>query len=331
MKILVTGGAGFIGRWVVGVLLDLSHQVAVVDDLSRGSEENLEEYCFRDGFVGLHIADVTDHREVADCFFWDPDVCIHLASVVDVQRSLDSPREAFEVDLRGTLNVLEQCKQRNTRMVYVSTCMVYAAARDGKPISEEHPAIPLSPYAGVKLAAEKLVESYSRAYSISSTILRPFNVYGPFQGLGAEGGVVAKFVDHALRREALPVCGTGRQTRDFLYVEDCSGFIAAAALSERVSGMVLNAGTGRETSIGRLAEIVSVGKIPIEHVRHPHPNCEIDRMICDYSRARELLDWRPGVSLEDGVARTLAWAKATLNATKRTRKTNLAGSAPLVH
>jgi len=233
----------------------------------------------------------------------------HLAASISVQESLDNPEEAFQINVWGTLNLLEEARVKNTRMVLVSTCMVYQSAQGNRPTNESHPLLPLSPYASSKLAAENLTLSCYYAYHLPTMILRPFNTYGPFQKGGGEGGVISTFLHQKLRDEPLHIYGEGTQTRDFLYVEDCAEFIVKASLGEETCGQIFNAGSGKDISIAKLASLIANGSSSIRHVPHPHPQSEIQKMVCDFTKAKTLLGWKPRVNLEEGIARTREWTE----------------------
>jgi nucleoside-diphosphate-sugar epimerase len=248
---------------------------------------------------------VLDARRLREVFR-DVDACVHLAAQINVQRSIDRPEETFRNNVDGTFNVLEWCRRKDARLELVGTCLVYDAS-DGKPISENHPLRPASPYAGSKLAGEELALSYHRAYGLPVVVTRPFNTYGPFQRSDSEGGVVSIFIERKLRGLPILVYGDGHQTRDLLYVEDCADFIVRSLISKRAVGEVINAGTGRDVEINRLALMICGGKGIIKHVPHPHPQAEIRRLICDYSKAKKLLGWEPKTSLEEGIKKTEEW------------------------
>jgi len=236
MKVLVTGGAGFIGRWVVKYLLGRECDVWVLDNLSSGKKENIFEF-EKDPCFNFVKGDILQRSLVEELFELDFDVCLHLAAAINVQESLINPEECFEVNVRGTFNILEEARKKDTKVVLISTCMVYKKARDDKPIDEDHPLCPLSPYAATKLAAENLALSYYHGYGLPVAILRPFNTYGPFQRTDNEGGVIPIFILRTLKGGVLKVYGRGTQTRDFLYVEDCAEAIVRTALSSRVWGL----------------------------------------------------------------------------------------------
>lgn len=309
MRIVVTGGAGFIGRWVVDALHARREEVVVLDDFSNGSEQNIKEFMSSKSFEVVR-GDVADPRAVARAFERRVDSCVHLAASIEVQKSILDPMRSFQVNTMGTAHVLEACRAADVPLTIVSTCMVYDMATPDGAIAEDHPVRPASPYASSKLAAEYLALSYHRTYGLPVSVLRPFNTYGPYQKANQEGGVVSIFVARALRGEALQVFGDGTQTRDFLYVDDCVDLILRASSDRRAAGQVLNGGSGRELAINDLARLIAGPDGKIVHVPHPHPQSEIRRLRSDNSRAAKLLGWRPRVPLEEGIARLRRWMAA---------------------
>lgn len=311
LNILVTGGAGFIGRWVVNRILKDGHQVWVLDDLSNGRMENLEDMKINKNFKGFIEGDIKDIRVLNHLFNKKFDICYHLAASINVQDSIDNPKCTFDNDVIGTFNILEQCKRHHVKVVFMSTCMVYEQAWGGEEISETNRVKPASPYAGSKLAAENMVLSYFYAYGLPATVIRPFNTYGPYQKTGGEGGVVAIFLKNKLAGKPLEIYGEGTQTRDLLYVEDCARFVVKAGYSDRVDGEIINAGLGNDVSINTLAELIVKDETRIKHLEHIHPQSEIPKLVCDYRKANELLDWEPEYSLEAGIKKTEEWIKST--------------------
>ena len=303
----MTGGAGFIGRQVVKELTNQQIEVYVIDNLSNGSKANLTELNESIFLKDIKIGDIKDQKLIADLFSQQFDICFHLAASIIVQDSIDNPVETFENDVVGTFNLLEQCRRSNTKMVFVSTCMVYDTASVSTAISEDHPTKPSSPYAGAKLSSENMVESYFYAYGLPVAILRPFNVYGPFQKSTGEGGVVSIFTERNLAGKALRIYGDGTQTRDLLYVDDCAEFIIKAGLSAKTNGETINAGYGHDVTINELAKMICEDTSRIEHVEHIHPQSEIQKLLCDYTKAKELLGWSPKTPLSEGLKRTEYW------------------------
>ena len=180
-------------------------------------------------------------------------------------------------------------------------------------IGEEHPTKPASPYAASKLSGEALTLSYFHAYGLPTTVVRPFNTYGPFQRSVGEGGVVAIFTRRSLLGEELRIYGDGTQTRDLLYVEDCARFVCDALRRDAAIGRILNAGTGTDVSVNELAALVEPDAARIVHVAHIHPQSEIAVLRCDARRARELLGWRRRSRSGTGSPATRAWMAERLS------------------
>jgi UDP-glucose 4-epimerase len=306
VKVLVTGAAGFIGRWVVGELLDRGHTVLPIDNLVAGDVANLADF---EGHPQLLPFEQGDVRDAAACRRWTAavDAVAHLAASISVQDSIDDPATTFENDVVGTFQLLEGARASGARVLFMSTCMVYDRATTPAGISETHPTKPASPYAASKLAGEALTLSYGHAYGLPTTVVRPFNTYGPYQRSVGEGGVVAIFSRLSLLGEPLRIYGDGTQTRDLLYVEDCARFVCDALLSDVATGRILNAGTGVDVSVNDLAAAIEPDPGRIVHVEHIHPQSEIAVLRCDPRLATELLGWTPQVGLDDGLARVRAW------------------------
>ena len=309
MKALVTGGAGFIGRWLIKRLLDEGHLVYAIDDFSNGRRENMYEFFEEDSFRFLE-GDVRNERTLEKLFQEKYDIVYHLAAEINVQNSIDNPSQTIERDILGTFNILEHCRKQKTRVVFMSTCMVYDRSYDESGITEEHPTKPASPYAAAKLSGEALTLSYFHAYGLPTTAIRPFNTYGPFQKTNGEGGVVAIFVKQALKNEPLRIYGDGTQTRDLLYVEDCVDFIIRAGSNDLALGQIINAGTGNDVAINNLALMIAGTSKLIRHVPHIHPQAEIMKLKCNSSKARDLLGWEPKFSLEKGIEKTKKWIES---------------------
>ncbi|MGE5418065.1 MAG: dTDP-glucose 4,6-dehydratase [Acidobacteriota bacterium] len=312
MNMLVTGGAGFIGRWVVKKLLDQGHDVIALDDLSNGRIENIEEFNNNPKFEFIQ-GDIKNTSTLEKIFMnKEFSVVYHLAASINVQDSIDDPRTTFENDVVGTFNILEEARKQRAKTVFMSTCMVYDRSLDEYGITESHPVKPASPYAASKLAGEALTLSYYHAYGLPTVVIRPFNTYGPCQKSSGEGGVIAIFIKLYLEGQGLSIYGDGTQTRDFLYVEDCADFIIQSGLSSNVDGNIVNAGLGQDISINDLAQLVCGNKDSIKHIQHIHPQSEIMKLLCNYDKAKELLGWSPQISLEEGLARTGQWIKTQM-------------------
>ncbi|MDI3328507.1 MAG: SDR family oxidoreductase [Alicyclobacillaceae bacterium] len=300
MRVLVTGGAGFIGSHVVDRLVEDGHEVAVVDDLSTGREDRIGARVafYRMSVESAHLAEVfTAFR---------PEAVIHLAAQSNVPRSLDDPMADARINVLGTVNVLEQCRLYGVRkIVYASSAAVY-----GQPqylaIDERHPIQPISFYGISKYTPETYIQAYGQMYGLEYTILRYSNVYGPRQNSGGEGGVVSIFVDKLLRDEAPWIDGDGQQTRDFIYVEDVAAANVAALTVG--SGGIFNIGTGQETSIQRLWELLKemTGTSLKPLCRPPRPG-DIRASYFDNTKARRELGWEPRYDLREGLMCTIAY------------------------
>lgn len=311
MNILVTGGAAFIGRWVVKQLLKDGHNVWVLDDLSNGSRKNIEEISYHQHFIELIEGDIKDQELVEKLFLKKFDICYHLGASINVQKSIDEPRTTFENDTVGTFNLLDQCKNHYVKMVFMSTCMVYDCAASAEGIRETDPIKPDSPYAGSKIAAENMVLSYYYAYGLPVVILRPFNTFAPYQKSSGEGGAVAIFIKNKLEGKELNIYCDGTQTRDLLYVEDCAGFVVQEGYSDAVNGEIIKAGLGKDISINDLAKLVIKNESKIKRVTHIHPQSEIPKLLGNYEKAKRILGWEPITDLANGIRKTEEWIKVT--------------------
>jgi UDP-glucose 4-epimerase len=297
MRVLVTGGAGFIGANLVRDLLALDHDVVVLDDFSAGEHPYLDGLDLR--LVRGAVQDPGSvRRAVRGC-----EAVVHLAAVSGVARSVEHPERDFRANVEGTFNVLDAARRAGVhRVVFASSGAVLAGARP--PLSESQLPSPLAPYGASKLYGEAALQAFQSAYEVSGVALRLSNVYGPF--CSHKTSVVAAFARNAVRGRPLVVYGSGRQTRDFLHVADVTRAIGSALRSGATG--VLQLGTGVETSINRLAALVSETagrRLSIEH--RPSRGPEAGRNVTDITRARRVLRFNPRIELREGLASTLAW------------------------
>ena len=298
MKVLVTGGAGFIGSHIVDQLLAEGHQVVVVDDLSTGSLDNVNPQA---SFVRLSVLD----GELLGLFAREKfDAALHLAAQTIVGSSLEHPDIDARVNVLGTLQVLEGCRQHGVeRIIFASTAAVYGDTAD-LPVPEEAPGQPASFYGLSKLTAERYIQMYHALYGLNYLILRYANVYGERQGDRGEGGVVSIFAGCLCRNNRLNIYGDGGQTRDFVYVGDVAAANVAAVTTPQTN-RILNISSQTETSVNELAslfaEIAGEAACP---AYHPARSGDILRSTLRNREACAALDWQPRTGLREGLERT---------------------------
>ena len=298
MKVLVTGGAGFIGSHIVDQLLAEGHQVVVVDDLSTGSLDNVNPQA---SFVRLSVLD----GELLGLFAREKfDAALHLAAQTIVGSSLEHPDIDARVNVLGTLQVLEGCRQHGVeRIIFASTAAVYGDTAD-LPVPEEAPGQPASFYGLSKLTAERYIQMYHALYGLNYLILRYANVYGERQGDRGEGGVVSIFAGCLCRNNRLNIYGDGGQTRDFVYVGDVAAANVAAVTTPQTN-RILNISSQTETSVNELAslfaEIAGEAACPSYH---PARSGDILRSTLRNREACAALDWQPRIGLREGLERT---------------------------
>jgi len=299
VRAIVTGGAGFIGSHVVDALVAQGAEVAVVDSLIHGAQDNVATG------AELHVRDI---REPLDDVFdaVRPEAVLHLAAQADVRVSVERPVEDADVNVLGTVRILESARKHGAQVVFSSTGgAIYGDCTTSAP--EDSPCEPLSPYGTAKLAAEEYLRAYNRLYGTRHIALRYGNVYGPRQDPHGEAGVVAIFLGALARGEQARIFGDGMQTRDYVYVGDVARATLAALGHE---GGVFNVGTGRETSVAELYELcarVAGSDLPAEHA--PARLGELQRSFLDPTLAAEPLGFRAMVDLEDGLRSTWDWVQ----------------------
>jgi len=305
-RILVTGGAGFIGSELVRQLAGQGAEVIVVDSLVTGRRENLAG--IPGGRVRLVEADVRDGERVR-ALMRGVGLVFHLACR-GVRHSLHSPDENHDVNATGTLRLLSAARAaRVGRFVYVSSSEVYGTAQR-VPMDEEHPTLPSTVYGASKLAGEAYTRAFHRTYGLPAVVVRPFNSYGPrSHHEGDSGEVIPRFTLSCLARRPVVIFGDGGQTRDFTYVADTARGIALAGWATGCVGETINLAGGREIAVGDLAgevaAVVGCGPLRIDHDA-PRPG-DVRRLCGDGSKARRLLGFEPTVTLGDGLARLRDW------------------------
>jgi NAD dependent epimerase/dehydratase len=308
-NVLVTGAGGFIGSHLTEKLVDLRAKVrafvrynsrndwGLIETLPSHTKEKME----------VIMGDLRDSETIKSAMK-DVDVVFHLGALIAIPYSYIRPREVVETNIMGTLNILNSEKEyRPEKIIHTSTSEVYGTAQY-VPIDEKHPLQGQSPYSASKIGADKLAESFYRSYDLPITTLRPFNTYGPRQSARA---VIPTIITQALAQNKI-LLGSLEPTRDLSYVDDIvDGFIKAAE-SEKSTGEVINIGSGFEISINDLAnKIISLiakkVKIVSDAKRFRPPKSEVERLMADNSKAKELLGWEPKVSLDEDLRRTIDW------------------------
>jgi UDP-glucose 4-epimerase len=304
MKVLITGGAGFIGSNIVMQMLSDGHEVTVLDNLMSGHRSNLDP--FPD--VRFIEGDIRDEAAVAEAI-QGCEVVFHLAASVGNKRSIDYPLIDAEINVMGTMKVLEAARRVGVRKIVASSSAGIFGELKTLPIKEDHPVEPDTPYGSTKLCMEKLCLSYAKLYDIEAVCLRYFNVYGPNQRFDAYGNVIPIFAFKMLRSEPLTIFGDGEQTRDFVNVRDVVQANIKAAMSHGVSG-AFNTGSGDRITINHLASLLQKASGINATINHGPPRSgDVRDSLADISAAQAAFDFSPSVSLEDGLAEYMDWAK----------------------
>jgi UDP-glucose 4-epimerase len=309
MRVLVTGGCGFIGSHLVDVLLTKGDAVTVLDNLSSGTLDNLKTHMNNPTFQFIQ-GDIRDTTAVEKALM-NVEAVIHEAAIVSVPLSIENPVLTNEVNVLGTLNLLEaSVKAKVKRFVYVSSCAVYGDASK-LPINEDAPVMPLSPYASSKLAAEGHCTSFFENHGLETVRLRYFNVYGPRQASSEYAGVMVKFLERIRKDQPPVIFGDGEQTRDFVYVSDVVDATLLALNRDRVAGNIFNIGTGEVVTINKLCDVF-LELTEKEHLKPIFMDAkpgEIRHSQADITKAMKLLGYRPKVPLKKGVREFINWSE----------------------
>lgn len=303
MKILITGGAGFIGSNIADKYIEQGHQVSIVDNLSTGKRENLPKKAM------FYEADIREADKVKDIVAREkPEIISHHAAQLDVRRSVADPVYDASVNILGLLNVLEAAAENARKVIYISSGGVIYGEPKKLPVSEGAPKMPLSPYGIAKLTGEHYLNFYNKIKGLNYTIFRYSNVYGPRQDPHGEAGVIAIFSQLLVEGKTPKIFGNGEQTRDYIYIDD----VVAANVAALSGGdnEAFNIGTGKETSVNELFEIMRKafeysGKaeyLPVRAGELMYNSLAIDK-------AKKILDWQPEVELIEGVSRTVKWLR----------------------
>ncbi|MEB3846645.1 MAG: GDP-mannose 4,6-dehydratase [Desulfurococcales archaeon] len=298
-RVLVTGGAGFIGSHVVERLVEQEFDVVVLDDFSTGREENLASVIDR---ITLIRGSILDERALREALS-NVEAVIHLAARISVEESMRDPQLYYKVNVEGTRRLLEEARGKINLLVFMSSAAVYGSPIQ-LPIRESHPLRPLSPYGETKVLGERIMEKWARENQAVAVILRLFNAYGPRQEGNPYAGVVAKFLERISRRLPPVIYGDGFQTRDFINVRDVASLIAHVLIKPPQEGgaRIYNLGTGRETRIIDLAKLMaSLAGLNVEPIHKPAREGDIRRSVACIEKIRVETGWKPQIDLPKGL------------------------------
>ncbi|MFA6170419.1 MAG: SDR family oxidoreductase [Candidatus Margulisiibacteriota bacterium] len=302
MRILVTGGAGFIGSNIVDRYLEAGHEVAVLDDLSTGKEANLNPQAV------FFRKDLRDRDLAAAVLDFKPDIVNHLAAQIDVRKSVIDPIHNADINELGTLNLLNAARDAKIKKIIFSSTggALYGEVSEPAGAAEEHPIEPISPYAITKRSVELYLHAYSQLYGLKYTVLRYGNVYGPRQDPLGEAGVIAIFCGKMLKGETPVIYGDGNQLRDYVYVSDVAD--ANLLALNKGDNQIFNVGTGQGTSVNQLfaflKEILKFDR-PIGY--EPPRAGELFRSVLDCRKIGRELGWTPKFDMKEGLKKTVAW------------------------
>jgi len=312
-RVLVTGGAGFIGSHLVEALLKLGAEVVAFDDLSTGNRENIEGLPRNGGRLAVVEASILDQtalsKAIAGCRY-----VFHEAAMVEVPASIERPDVCVDINVVGTQRVLEAARQAGVeRVMFAGSCAVYGNLPE-LPKREGLPTDAPNPYAASKLAGEALMQAYASCYDLDTAALRYFNIFGPRQSAtSAYAGVIAAFAKRSLAGQPITIHGDGRQSRDFTFVDNVVHANLLAARSRRpMGGRPINVGCARQVSIGELATMMMqmFGQAHHQPTYGPPRDGDVVHSLADLSRARELLGYEPIVDFEAGLRDTVQWYRA---------------------
>jgi nucleoside-diphosphate-sugar epimerase len=299
-KVLVTGGAGFIGSHVVDRLVNDAYSVRIIDNLSTGKLMNINPH-FGKGAVDFVRGDIRDSELVRKCVH-DVDAVVHLAAITSVPFSVKQPQLTYETNVNGTLNLLNSCAEEKVeKFIFISSCSVYGEPKY-LPVDELHSTNPISPYAESKLVGERYCLDFNKKCVLKSVVLRLFNVYGPRQGINDYSGVITKFIANTKQKTPLIIYGDGSQSRDFVNVHDVSQAVLQALKNEAAEGEIFNIGFGASTSLNELAKYVLELADSNLDIFYDQPRSgDIKNTFANISKAEKFLDYKPRFSLKAGL------------------------------
>lgn len=301
-KVLVTGGAGFIGSHLVDQLIELGYHVLVIDNLSTGNKRNLNSRAkfYRLDILSNKLAKIFQQEKLNYVF--------HLAAQINVRKSVDDPVFDAKTNILGSLNLLENCQKfKIKKFIFISTGGALYGDAKVIPTSESNPEKPVSPYGVAKLSIEKYLYYYKNEFGLNYTILRLGNVYGPRQNPEGEAGVVAIFISKLIKNIQSVINGTGKQTRDYIYVNDV---VRAMIMAINKKSGIYNIGTAKETDVNTIfKKIIKLGKFKAKEKHGPPVKGEQQRSCLAYSKIKNEWGFQPKYSLDQGLAETINWFK----------------------
>jgi len=305
-KICVTGGAGFIGSHLAEKLLNLGHNVIVIDNLKTGKRENIEKFLKNKKFEFVKGSILDDKK--LDKVMKDVDFVFHEAAKIDIGESVKNPINIYNTNALGTLNVLNfSVKNEIKKIIFASSCAVYGDKKI--PVKESTPTNPQNPYAISKIVAESLIKDFHENYGIETVILRYFNIYGPKQSIEMKyAGVIPTFITRALKNKNLLIYGDGKQTRDFTFVKDVVDANILAMKNKKVNEKIFNIGFGKDVSINELAEkIIKLTNSDSKIIHKKSRIFDIKHSKANISLAKKLLRYKPKYDIKWGLKETINW------------------------
>jgi nucleoside-diphosphate-sugar epimerase len=311
-RYLITGGAGFIGSNLARFILSQGHQVVVLDNFSTGKRENIFEILNR---ITLIEGDIRNKNDVSDAMC-GCDAIFHQGALGSVPRSIEAPMTSHEVNVNGTINVLETARTKGVkRIVFAASSSAYGN-QPVSPKQEDMPVLPISPYAAGKVACEVYMQAYSDAYGLETVSLRYFNVFGPYQDpFGAYAAVIPAFVSKLLKDESPVVFGDGEQSRDFCYIDNVchANWLAAHAPVENCDGKPLNIACNESVSLNQiLAKLRELLQTDVPAIYQPERAGDVKHSLADIRRAGEKIGYIPLVNFNEGLEKAIEWYRKNL-------------------
>lgn len=311
MRILITGGAGFLGSHLSEKYVNEGHKVFVVDNLLNGNLNNIRTLIHRKNFKFIH--DDVRNQELYGKLPTDLDAIIHLAAQIHVDKSIVNPEETFSINVGGTMKILEFARMHDiSKTLFASTSEIYGSAKY-VPMNEDHPLAAEHPYGVSKIAADRLCYTYNETYNLGVDIVRCFNFFGPRQKDSGYGGVIAIFINRVLQNKPPIIYGDGKQTRDYMYIADVlEAYDKTLKSTENPGKAGINFGSGTEYSVNEIAELILKYASSDKNLKPMYVDArptEVQRLYADISKAKRVLNFQPTIEFEKGVKLLIEWYK----------------------